>query len=140
MLTCLKGREPGDVFGPDLVSLGAELAERRIHVDRVPEHDEVDHEPNRAELVLLALAVALAELAPLANNLRRAGFFGDRFLDGFMRENVSLEHRPAKFHRCSIKPGFVAKPRPPPLCRFSVPLLLRPQPLVFSAHRSVAGS
>src|SRR3954452_17590168 len=103
-----QGREPGDVFGPDLVSLGAELVDRRIHVDRVPEHDEVDHEPKRAELVLLAFAVALAELAPLANNLRRAGFFGDRFLDGFMRENVSLEHRPAKFHRCSIKPGFVA--------------------------------
>src|SRR3954452_7712026 len=61
-----QGREPGDVFGPDLVSLGAELVDRRIHVDRVPEHDEVDHEPKRAELVLLALAVALAELAPLA--------------------------------------------------------------------------
>src|SRR3954449_11581671 len=68
-----QGREPGDVFGPDLVSFGAELAERRIHVDRVPEHDEVDHEPKRAELVLLAFAVALAELAPLANNLHRAG-------------------------------------------------------------------
>src|SRR3954468_11042420 len=35
-----QGREPGDVFGPNLVSFGAELAERRIHVDRVPEHDE----------------------------------------------------------------------------------------------------
>ena len=61
-----QGREPGDVCGPDLVSLGAELVDRRIHVDRVPEHDEVDHEPKRTELVLLALAVALAELAPLA--------------------------------------------------------------------------
>src|SRR3954462_7768242 len=57
----VQGREPGDVFGPDLVCLGAELVDRRIHVDRVPEHDEVDHEPKRAELVLLAFAVALAD-------------------------------------------------------------------------------
>src|SRR3982750_3497134 len=43
-----------------------------------------------------------------------------------MRENGGPAHRPAAIHRRSIKPGFVAKPRPPPLCRFSVPLLLRP--------------
>src|SRR3954462_4573005 len=61
-----QGREPGDVFGPDLVSLGAELVDRRIPADRVPKHAEVDPEPKRAGLVLLGLAVALAELAPLA--------------------------------------------------------------------------
>jgi len=30
-----QGRELGDVCGPDLVSLGAELVDRRIYVDRV---------------------------------------------------------------------------------------------------------
>ena len=59
-------REPGDVLGADVVALGAELVERRVHVDRVPEHDDVDHQPERAELVLLAFAVALAQLAALA--------------------------------------------------------------------------
>jgi hypothetical protein len=59
-------REPRDVLGFGVMSFSPELAERGIHVDGVPEHDEVDHEPERAELVLLAFAVALAQLATLA--------------------------------------------------------------------------
>ena len=37
-----------------------------MRVDRVPEHDDVDHETECPELVLLALAVTLAQLALLA--------------------------------------------------------------------------
>ena len=37
-----------------------------VHVDRVPEHDDVDDQPKRAELVLLSMAIALPQLAPLA--------------------------------------------------------------------------
>jgi hypothetical protein len=43
------------------VALGAELAEGRVGVAGVPEHDGVEHKAERAELVLLALPVGLAE-------------------------------------------------------------------------------
>lgn len=55
-----KRRQAGHVRGVHLDALGAELSEGRVHVDRVSEHNDVDHEAERAELVLLALAVALA--------------------------------------------------------------------------------
>ena len=61
-----KRRQAGHVRGVHLDALGAELSEGRVHVNRVPEHNDVDHEAERAELVLLALAVALAQLALLA--------------------------------------------------------------------------
>jgi hypothetical protein len=61
-----EGRQPGNVVGQDLVSLGPELIERRIHVNGVPEHDEVDDESERTKLVLLSLAIALAQFAALA--------------------------------------------------------------------------
>ena len=47
-------------------ALGPELVERGIHVDRVPEHDDVHHKTERTELVLLALVVALPQFAALA--------------------------------------------------------------------------
>ena len=59
-------RQPGNIVGQDLVSLGPELIERRIHVNGVPEHDEVDDESERTKLVLLSLAIALAQFAALA--------------------------------------------------------------------------
>lgn len=37
-----------------------------VHVDRVPENDDVYHEAERAKLVLLAFAIALAQLAAFA--------------------------------------------------------------------------
>src|SRR5450755_1107741 len=58
-----EGRQPGDVLGPGLVALSDELVQRRVHVDRVPKQDQIDHESERAELVLLTFAVALAQLA-----------------------------------------------------------------------------
>ena len=42
---------------------GAELLERGVHVDGVPQHDAVEHQAERAELVLHPLAVALVQLA-----------------------------------------------------------------------------
>jgi hypothetical protein len=44
------------------LSLGAGL----VHVDRVPEHGRVEDEPERAELILHAFAVALAQQAVVA--------------------------------------------------------------------------
>ena len=41
------------------VSIGLQLAQYRIHVVRVPEHDRIDDEAQRAELIFLPLFVAL---------------------------------------------------------------------------------
>jgi hypothetical protein len=59
-------RQAGDILRPDLVALGAQLAHCRVHVDRIPEHDEIDDQPEGAKLVFLALTIALAKLATLA--------------------------------------------------------------------------
>jgi len=45
------------------VTLRHELVQRRVHVDRVPEHDQIDRQSERPELVLLPFAVSLAQLA-----------------------------------------------------------------------------
>jgi hypothetical protein len=50
----------------DIESLRPELVEDGIHVDRVPQNDGVDDQAKGAELVFLALAVALAQLDALA--------------------------------------------------------------------------
>src|ERR1017187_5948630 len=42
---------------------GTELDERRVHVDCVPEHDDVHHRAEGAELVLLAFPIALPQFA-----------------------------------------------------------------------------
>jgi hypothetical protein len=44
----------------------AQLRERRIHVDRVPQDDDVGDQAQGPELILLAFAVALARFAALA--------------------------------------------------------------------------
>src|SRR3984957_13441284 len=54
-----------DILRLDLVTFGAELLHGCVHVDRVPEHDEVDDQPECSKLILLALAVALAKFAAL---------------------------------------------------------------------------
>ena len=48
------------------MALGAQSIERGVHMDRVPRSDETDHHAERAELVFLPLAVALAQFAALA--------------------------------------------------------------------------
>src|ERR1035438_8841418 len=45
------------------VAAGAELLERGVDVDGVPQDDAVEHQAERAELVLHPLAVALIQLA-----------------------------------------------------------------------------
>lgn len=50
----------------DLEALLAKLTQRRIHVDRVPEHNHVDDQSERAELILLALPIPLPQLPALA--------------------------------------------------------------------------
>jgi hypothetical protein len=42
------------------------LVQLRIQVDRVPQHDDVDHEAKRAEPLFLTPAIALAQFAALA--------------------------------------------------------------------------
>ena len=59
-------RRAGDILRPDLVVLGAQLAHHRVHVDRVQEHEGIDDQPKGAELIFLALTIALTKLATLA--------------------------------------------------------------------------
>ncbi len=62
----LERGEPGDVLVPDLVALGLELGDGGVDVLRRPEHDGVEDQAERAELVLHAVAVRLVDGAALA--------------------------------------------------------------------------
>src|ERR1700738_2042614 len=59
-------RQTRHVLVADIESLGPELVEGSTHVDRVPQDDGVDDQAKGAELILLALAVALAQFTALA--------------------------------------------------------------------------
>ena len=52
-----EGRKLCDILGPDLKTLRCELLQRRVHIDRVPEDDQIDRQSERAELVLLTFSV-----------------------------------------------------------------------------------
>ena len=58
--------EPLDVDMVDLQAAGGKVVKGALGVDRVVEDDRVDDQAERAELLLLALAVALAQLAAVA--------------------------------------------------------------------------
>jgi hypothetical protein len=59
-------RQASDVFWFDTVAFGHEVAENGVHIDRVPEHDEIDHESECPQLVFLALAVTLSQFSTLS--------------------------------------------------------------------------
>jgi hypothetical protein len=58
-------RQSGDIFRLYGKTFGPELFESRIHVERVPQDNNVHHEAQRAKLIFLSLPVALAQFAPL---------------------------------------------------------------------------
>ncbi len=65
-------RQPCLVFWLHGVAFAAQLRQHRIHVQRVPKHDHVHDQAERAQLVFLPFAVALEQLAALAvENLAR---------------------------------------------------------------------
>jgi hypothetical protein len=59
-------RQPCHVFRKHWKALGPELLECRIDIKRVPENDDVDHEPEGSKLVFLPFPIALAQFAPFA--------------------------------------------------------------------------
>lgn len=59
-------RQPRHVFRFYFVSLGTELIQRRLHIDRIPQHQQVDDQTERTELIFLPFAVTLAQLTPAA--------------------------------------------------------------------------
>lgn len=61
-----EGREPGDVARIDGEPLGLNLLDRRADVDGIPEHDDVEDEAERTELLFLVLSAGLADLTTLA--------------------------------------------------------------------------
>jgi len=61
-----KGREPANVLGSREGAFSTEVLQHGVHVDRVPQDDDVDDEPEGAELVFLAFPVFLPNLPTLA--------------------------------------------------------------------------
>ena len=61
-----EGLQPCDIFIAHQKAFLPQWLQRRIHVDRIPQDDDVDHQPKRTQLILLALAVTLAQFAALA--------------------------------------------------------------------------
>jgi len=59
-------RQARDIFRPDIVTFGVELTESGIHVDGVPEYDEIDDQAERSELIFLSFTIALAQFAALS--------------------------------------------------------------------------
>jgi len=58
--------EPLDVDVVDLQAAGGEVVDGALGVDRLVEDDRVDDQAERSELLLLALAVALAQFTAVA--------------------------------------------------------------------------
>ena len=58
--------ESGDILRPYREAFGAELFQRRVDVERIPENDNVQREAQRTELIFLPLAIALPQFAALS--------------------------------------------------------------------------
>jgi hypothetical protein len=58
--------ESGHVGRIHWQACGAEVIKSLAHVAGIPEHDGIEHQTQRAELVLLTLTVALPEFPALA--------------------------------------------------------------------------
>ena len=61
-----QGRQPFLVLWLYRVALAAQLREHGVHVQRIPQHDHVHDQAERAQLVFLPFAVALEQFAALA--------------------------------------------------------------------------
>ena len=61
--------------GVGVISVGVEVVERGLGVDRPPEHDDVDHDAEGVELVFLPDLVVLADLSAVAVKASRASPF-----------------------------------------------------------------
>jgi hypothetical protein len=62
-----EGRQTCDILVEHLEAFVAQLVQGGIHVDRVPQYDGVEDQAERAELILLPLAVALSQLGSSQN-------------------------------------------------------------------------
>src|SRR3546814_11664605 len=59
-------REERDVLVEVHMTFGAELVERGVDVDRVPEHDQIHDKPKSAALIFLPFAVTLTDSPSVA--------------------------------------------------------------------------
>ena len=110
-------RQSGDILRPDLVTFGSELVHGCVHVDRVPEHDEVDDQPECSKLIVLALAVALAKFAALAvendacelvTSLAAVELYENAPAIAFVvdeTQQVECLYQAAQFRKCVGEPG-----------------------------------
>src|SRR5262245_43765644 len=61
-----QGRESSHIFIPHLHAFGTQLLQGCFHIEGIPQHNRIDDQPQRSELVFLAFAVPLAEFSSLA--------------------------------------------------------------------------
>jgi hypothetical protein len=84
-----QGRQAGHVFRKHWKALGPELLKCRIDIERVPENDDIDCEPEGSKLVFLSFPIALAQLGAFrcGNPPERKVAMSDRWAS-------TLIHRP----------------------------------------------
>ena len=63
MLMAKRG-EPSSIFVAHQEALGPELIERSVHIDGVPEHDDVCCQAERLELIFLSFTITLSQFDP----------------------------------------------------------------------------
>lgn len=56
-MTEVERRAARDILRLDVAAFGVELVEGCIRVDRVPEHNKIDDQPERSELVFLTFTI-----------------------------------------------------------------------------------
>jgi hypothetical protein len=59
-------RQARNILRPDLVAFGDELVKGGVRVDRVPQHDEIDDQAERSQLVFRTFTIALAQFTGLS--------------------------------------------------------------------------
>jgi hypothetical protein len=61
-----QGRPSSDMCRLHGIAPAAPLLEGRIEVERIPQHDAVDHQAKRAQLLFLSFPIVLPQLPALA--------------------------------------------------------------------------
>ena len=66
MCLCIRGESRAKSAGRIFDALGPQMIQGGFHADRVPEHDRIGDQAERAKLVFLTLAIRLSDFAALA--------------------------------------------------------------------------
>ena len=85
-------REPLEVVGIDPHPGSPKLIQRQPHVACVPHHDRIQHQAKRAELILLARAIRLMQLASAT-----VEYTPSKTMTTFTRVDLNQQATPVRF-------------------------------------------